>query len=45
MQRERLTTIWSLARHEEVPVRIYYRISKFGNCRIFTLERVEDLTK
>lgn len=43
MTRERLTTIWSLSRHGEVPVRIYYRVSGTGGCRILSLERVEEL--
>jgi len=41
MTRERLTTIWSLARREEVAVRIYYLVRDTGRCRVLRLERVE----
>jgi hypothetical protein len=49
--RERLTTIWSLLRREEIPVRIYYTVvnSGFparrgaGRCRIFQLKLIEEL--
>jgi len=42
--REKLTHIWSLRRSAEVPVRISYRVHERGRCRVFCLERVEELS-
>jgi hypothetical protein len=41
MKKERMTTIWSLKRRDEVTVRIYYRVDDTGRGRIICLERVE----
>jgi len=41
---ERLTSIWSLRKRAEVPVRIYYRVVRAGKCRVFALEQVEELS-
>lgn len=41
MTRERMTTIWSLARRAEVALRIYYRVRSTRPCRVLVLERIE----
>ena len=41
--RERFAQLWFLKRHAEVPVRIYYRVQQAGPCRVFQIERVEEL--
>ncbi|HUA84452.1 MAG TPA: hypothetical protein VMB85_11375 [Bryobacteraceae bacterium] len=41
MTRERMTTIWSLARRAEVALRIYYRVRSTASCRVLILERIE----
>lgn len=43
MTRERLTSIWSLLRRGEIPVRIYYTVRRSGHCRIYRLQRLEEL--
>jgi hypothetical protein len=41
--RQRLTSIWSLARRGEVTVRIHYRVWHAHRCRIFEIRRVEEI--
>ncbi|HML16562.1 MAG TPA: hypothetical protein VK419_06035 [Bryobacteraceae bacterium] len=45
MTQERLTTIWSLLRREEIPVRIYYTVRGAGRCRLYRLKLVEELER
>lgn len=39
---EKLTRIWSDRREQWIAVRLYYRMLE-GDCRIYVLERVEEL--
>lgn len=43
MIRERLTSIWSLLRRAEIPVRIFYTARQSGTCRIYRLKAVDEL--
>lgn len=43
MTRERLTTIWSLLRRAEIPVRIFYTARQIGACRVYRLKGVDEL--
>jgi hypothetical protein len=43
MTQERLATIWSMFRRAEKQIRIYYRAQQNGSCRVFRIERVEEL--
>ena len=43
MTRECLSEIWSLYRHAGVIVRISYRVRQVRSCRVFRLERVQEM--
>jgi hypothetical protein len=43
MIRERVRSIWSLKRRGEMVVWFAYRAEDRGRCRIFSIERLEDL--
>jgi hypothetical protein len=43
MTKECLASIWSLRRHAEISVWIYYRVTKSARCLVIQLERVEEL--
>jgi hypothetical protein len=45
MQREFLTTIWSLRRRQGIQVRIYYRARAIRHCRLLHLQQVEEMTE
>ena len=44
VRRERLVYIWSQARLAELPLSIRYRVRQSGSCRIFDIERIDELT-